>query len=70
MEIINKKIFIEGKETRDPQLIGFAMLDLLDNYDEVSIIFKNKETNDFVSFNKELGENLKENGIEPPRKAC
>lgn len=31
VEIKDNKIYVEGKETRDPMLIGLGMLDMLEN---------------------------------------
>lgn len=31
ISIVNGKVFIDGKETTNPELIGFAILDLAEN---------------------------------------
>ena len=55
IEIINQRVFINGKETVDPVLIGYAILDLAENTTE-SIYLTTKEFSkekfiDFVSEN-------------------
>lgn len=34
IEIVNSRVFIEGKETVDPVLIGYAVLDFAEEQDE------------------------------------
>lgn len=45
IEIVNGRIFFEGKETNDPTLIGYALLDFAESTqgDALSIILNNED---------------------------
>jgi len=47
VEIVNGRVFVEGKETVDPSLIGYAVLDAAENSD--IIICSYVEIRDIVS---------------------
>ena len=42
IEIINGRVFVEGKETVDPTLIGYAVLDAAES-ESVELTFTDKE---------------------------
>lgn len=44
IKIVDSLIFVEGKETTDPVLIGYAMLDFVDNIE----LFKAKSIQDYL----------------------
>lgn len=48
IEIVNGKIFVEGKETVDPTLIGYALLDFAENQDNDGLKIVLKEQDVFV----------------------
>lgn len=45
IEIANGRIFIDGKETTDTNLIGYALIDFAENQDKdgVKIVFKEQD---------------------------
>ena len=45
IEIVNGRVFIEGKETVDPTLIGYALLDFAETQenDGIKIILKEQD---------------------------
>lgn len=45
IEIINGRIFIDGKETVDPTFIGYALLDFAENQEDngLKIVFKEQD---------------------------
>ena len=48
IEIVNGHIFVNGKETVDPVLIGYAMLDFAENMEKDSMKIILKEEDVFV----------------------
>lgn len=48
IEIVNNRIYIDGKETVDPNLIGYALLDFAENQDKDGIKIVLKEQDVFV----------------------
>lgn len=55
LEIVNGRIFVNGKETVDPVLIGYAMLDYAENMEKDGVKIILKEDDVFVeSFMTEL----------------
>lgn len=49
IEIINGKIFIDGKESVDPVLIGYALLDFAETIENDGLKIELKEMDVFVS---------------------
>lgn len=47
IEIVDGRVFVEGKESVNPELIGYAVLDAAENSD--TIICSYKEIKDLVS---------------------
>ena len=45
IEIVNGRVFIEGKETIDPTLIGYAIIDFAETQenDDIKIILKEQD---------------------------
>lgn len=45
IEIVNGRVFVEGKETIDPTLIGYAILDFAENMqnDGMKIVLKDDD---------------------------
>lgn len=40
IEIVNGRVFVEGKETVNPELIGYAVLDAAENTDTMICSYK------------------------------
>jgi hypothetical protein len=51
IEIVNNRIFIDGKETVDPVLIGYALLDFAESTDGDKFKITLKESDVFVENN-------------------
>lgn len=45
IEIVNGRVFVDGKETVDPTLIGYAVIDFAETQknDSLKIILKNQD---------------------------
>ena len=54
IEIINGRIFIDGKETVDPTLIGYALLDFAETTQQDSHSIILKDMNVFVNTQKQV----------------
>lgn len=48
IEIINGRIFIEGKETTNPELIGYALIDFAESSQEDNFKLTLKDSDVFV----------------------
>ncbi len=58
IEIVNGRVFVEGKETIDPTLIGYAIIDFAESQenDGSKIVIKEQDVSIQSSLNTELNE--------------
>lgn len=58
IEIVNGRVFAEGKETIDPTLIGYAIIDFAESQenDGSKIVIKEQDVSIQSSLNTELNE--------------
>ncbi len=56
IEIVNGRVFVEGKETIDPTLIGYAIIDFAESQenDGSKIVIKDQDVSIQSSLNTEL----------------